>query len=180
MAEERNLKDLRKRKFSIYDTLETIRKVMRTEFKIASDADTRLWLNDYWNQNNTRRGLRPMDNMEINVQTFHSLRYLGNRMMIIIEVKNKNGTWPRDVHGSRRPGRASFTTTSPSSSQSEYVKKFAHRKCISFLTKSIEEKEAALTCPVCRETAMAPIYTCRNQHLICTICQGKPPKKCIF
>ena len=39
-----------------------------------------------------------------------------------------------------------------------------------FLVRSIEQKEAELTCPVCLETAFAPIFTCQQQHLICSIC----------
>ena len=40
-------------------------------------------------------------------------------------------------------------------------------KLITFLVKSIEEKEAALECPVCLETAKAPIFMCQQQHLVC-------------
>ena len=45
-----------------------------------------------------------------------------------------------------------------------------NNKMITFLTKSIEEKEAALECPVCLQTAKAPIFTCQQQHLICNRC----------
>jgi len=43
-------------------------------------------------------------------------------------------------------------------------------KLINLLTKSIEEKEAALECPVCLDTAKAPIFTCQQQHLVCNSC----------
>ena len=44
---------------------------------------------------------------------------------------------------------------------------------ISFLVKSIEEKEAELTCPVCLDTAVAPIFMCLQMHLICSNCQPR-------
>lgn len=40
-----------------------------------------------------------------------------------------------------------------------------------FLVRSIKQKEAELTCPVCLETAAAPIFMCQQQHLICSSCQ---------
>ena len=49
----------------------------------------------------------------------------------------------------------------------------ANSNLISFLTKSIEEKEAALACPVCLETAEAPIFMCLQQHLVCSSCQPR-------
>ena len=37
----------------------------------------------------------------------------------------------------------------------------------------IQKKEADLECPVCLETAQVPIYTCSNQHLICSECRSQ-------
>jgi len=48
-----------------------------------------------------------------------------------------------------------------------------NNKIVAFLTKSIEEKEAALECPVCLETARAPIFMCQQQHLICFKCRPR-------
>ena len=42
-----------------------------------------------------------------------------------------------------------------------------------FLSKSIKAKEADLECPVCFETAEAPIYMCQEMHLICSNCRPK-------
>ena len=42
-----------------------------------------------------------------------------------------------------------------------------------FLSKAIKEKEADLKCPVCLETAEAPIFTCQEMHLICANCRPK-------
>ena len=49
----------------------------------------------------------------------------------------------------------------------------ANTNLIAFLTKSIEEKEEALACPVCLETADAPIFMCLQQHLVCSSCQPR-------
>ena len=52
-------------------------------------------------------------------------------------------------------------------------KKQEKASLIEFMAKSIKEKEEALTCPVCLETASAPIYMCLQQHLICSSCRPK-------
>ena len=56
----------------------------------------------------------------------------------------------------------------------------ANQKLISFLTKSIEEKEEAikvkqsdLECPVCLETAEGEIFCCIQQHLVCSQCRPR-------
>ena len=45
-----------------------------------------------------------------------------------------------------------------------------NNKYLEFLLKSIKEKEAALECPVCLETAEGEIYSCPEQHLLCSSC----------
>ena len=48
------------------------------------------------------------------------------------------------------------------------------KKRYSLLVKIIEKKTEDLTCPVCLETAAAPIYlTCQQMHFICSDCQPK-------
>merc|ERR550519_551198 len=54
------------------------------------------------------------------------------------------------------------------------------QRLISFLTKSIEEKEEAirekesdLECPVCLETAGGEIFSCVEQHLVCSQCRPR-------
>ena len=43
-------------------------------------------------------------------------------------------------------------------------------KYTEFLLRSIKEKEADLECPVCLETAEGEIYSCLEQHLLCSSC----------
>ena len=87
LAENSNLEETKKKKFSKSDTLETIQNTMRTEFNIASDADTRLW-NKY--SSNTYEQLSRLDNTVQDAGLFSG-------QMIIIEVKNEDGTWPRQT-----------------------------------------------------------------------------------
>ena len=50
----------------------------------------------------------------------------------------------------------------------------AKRKQISYLVKAIEKKTEDLTCPVCLETAAAPIYSiCQQMHFVCSDCQPR-------
>ena len=50
----------------------------------------------------------------------------------------------------------------------------AKRKQISYLVKAIEKKTEDLTCPVCLETAAAPIYSiCQQMHFVCSECQPR-------
>lgn len=46
-------------------------------------------------------------------------------------------------------------------------------RLVEFVMRSISEKEADLECPVCLETAEAPIFMCQEMHLICSVCQPK-------
>jgi len=46
-----------------------------------------------------------------------------------------------------------------------------NEQLIRFIDRQIIEKEAELECPVCLETAAAPIFMCSEQHLICSLCR---------
>ena len=62
-------------------------------------------------------------------------------------------------------------TTIPSTPPEEVA---ANRKEYSKLVKKIEKKKEDLTCPVCLETASAPIYlTCQQMHFICSECEPR-------
>ena len=50
----------------------------------------------------------------------------------------------------------------------------ANRKQISFLVKIIDKKTEDLTCPVCLDTAAAPIYLiCQQMHFVCSDCEPR-------
>ena len=42
-----------------------------------------------------------------------------------------------------------------------------------FFQKSIQEKESELECPVCLETAGGEIFSCVEQHLVCSQCRPR-------
>ena len=58
----------------------------------------------------------------------------------------------------------SKTETGPSGASGAQNESTA--RMVDFLTKSIQEKESDLECPVCFETAEVPIYMCPEMHLI--------------
>ena len=47
---------------------------------------------------------------------------------------------------------------------------------VDFIMQSIESKEKDLECPVCLETAVAPIFSCPESHVICSTCRPKVSK----
>ena len=63
------------------------------------------------------------------------------------------------------------STTIPSAPPEEVAD---NMKEYSKLVKKIEKKKEDLTCPVCLETASAPIYlTCQQMHFICSECEPR-------
>jgi len=48
-----------------------------------------------------------------------------------------------------------------------------NEEMVDFLKTIIEQKEQALECPICFETAKIPIYMCSESHLICFTCKLK-------
>ena len=286
LVEDSNHEEIKKKTFRGSDTLETIRKTMMTEFNIAANAETRLWIS----VNNS--SFIPFPFLaSCWGKELRSIKWRSNVREMIIEVMNEEGTWPRDV-GYHRRSSSSYEKTMISqediieiqdklkgkkneqlhiekklgivNQRQEYLKKkekklkekqkkleeeqkkleeeqkkleeeqkklqkeqkeidveqkqleseknvqsdkrkrttdeiksledslnkfveatrdlvtkldlgpeIANSNLIGFLTKSIEEKEAALACPVCLETAEAPIFMCLQQHLVCSSCQPR-------
>ena len=41
------------------------------------------------------------------------------------------------------------------------------------INKKIEDKESDLECPVCMEVSTSPIFSCDEQHIICSDCRPK-------
>ena len=87
LAENSRLEETRKKKFSKSDTLETIQSTMRAEFNIPAESEVRLW-NKY--SSNTFEQLAKLD---------HTVQDAGlfSGQLIIIEVKNEDGSWPRQA-----------------------------------------------------------------------------------
>ena len=44
---------------------------------------------------------------------------------------------------------------------------------MNFLITSMEEKKSELECPVCLETAGGEIFSCVEQHLVCSQCRPR-------
>ena len=44
---------------------------------------------------------------------------------------------------------------------------------VNFLLNSMEEKQSELECPVCLETAGGEIFSCVEQHLVCSQCRPR-------
>ena len=84
LAENSNLQDVRRRKFSQCDTLEHILAVMRRDFSVSAKAEARLWV---------RTVTGGHDFVTSYTSTVQSCR-LYSGQLIIIEVKNFHG-WPR-------------------------------------------------------------------------------------
>merc|ERR1711893_154776 len=47
------------------------------------------------------------------------------------------------------------------------------KKYDDFLQRSLQEKESELECPVCLETAGGEIFSCVEQHLVCSQCRPR-------
>ena len=226
LAEDCNLEVTKKRRFSEYDTLQQVQITLKEEFNIAPNVDTRIW--KFGRFSGEYEQLTSLDIM------LKDLR-LPTRELITIEVKNKDGSWPRS--SMHYEGTTVITATTNTNKpvvessrgdigeiqdklkikkdeqleneknikyielkQKELEKEkksvlakmkeandeiktlevtrdlfikldlepsAGNNKMIAFLTKSIEEKETALECPVCLETAKAPIFMCKQQHLVC-------------
>lgn len=103
LAENSNLEETRKKKFSKSDTLEHIRDVMISEFNIPSGAETRLW-NKY--TSNTYEQLTRLD---------HTVQDTGlfSGQLIIIEIQNEDGTWPRQARSTGSLGTNGSTSPIP-------------------------------------------------------------------
>merc|ERR1719410_1448800 len=80
LAENSNLEETKKKKFSKSDTLEHIQTVMRNEFNISAEAEVRLW-NKY--SSNTFEQLSKLE---------HTVQDAGlfSGQLIIIEVRNED------------------------------------------------------------------------------------------
>ena len=243
LAEKSNLEETKKKKFSRGDTVETVITIMKNEYNIAAAAETKV----YVKQNFANRQFEELTRLKKVASIFGQ--------MLIIEVKNEDGTWPKDVGYHRRSPEsyanvAAYIGSLNSSKYSKYTiceegmkqisiqvetKKIqqirimkdltslkqkkeemerqmerereelmcqkenllveiarlqktsneyedlasklnlgaGNKKLVTFLSKTIEEKESSLMCPVCLLTADPPIFSCQKMHLVCSSCRPK-------
>ena len=286
ILESSNLNYVGKKSFNPLDTLTKVVNVMKTEFCISPDAETRIWASSIPDLN----ALRPFSNQDNSLEQEDIL----HGHYLIIEVKNYDGTWPKDVGYHKRSQNISHGPENQEYSSTERFKIFrgeieelqvkvtnkkrelemlnqeletyhennkrgkkrlrdqelelneigklqeslSERKkiiekdmqevttadkslshkindreekrqkfieeiialeddlqeyakttknilekiepepnkeasFIEFMAKSIKEKKEALRCPVCLETASAPIFMCQQMHLICPRCRPR-------
>jgi len=103
LAENSNLEEQKKKKFSKSDTLEEIQTVMKELFGIPALEETRLW-NKY--TSNTYEQLARLDNTVQDAGLFSG-------QLIIIERKNEDGSWPRQARSTNGMGATSLGSSSP-------------------------------------------------------------------
>merc|ERR1719151_593458 len=103
LAENSNLEEQKKKKFSKSNTLEEIQTVMKEMFGIPALEETRLW-NKY--TSNTYEQLARLDNTVQDAGLFSG-------QLIIIERKNEDGSWPRQARSTNSMGAASLGSSSP-------------------------------------------------------------------
>uniref|UniRef100_A0A4W6F6B4 Ubiquitin carboxyl-terminal hydrolase n=1 Tax=Lates calcarifer TaxID=8187 RepID=A0A4W6F6B4_LATCA len=94
LCENDNMDNVVTRHFSKADTIDTIEKEMRTLFNIPSEKETRLW-NKY--MSNTYEQLNKPDSTVQDAGLFQG-------QVLVIERKNEDGTWPRQICSSNRLG----------------------------------------------------------------------------
>uniref|UniRef100_A0A672HR67 Ubiquitin carboxyl-terminal hydrolase n=1 Tax=Salarias fasciatus TaxID=181472 RepID=A0A672HR67_SALFA len=87
LCENDNMDNVVTRHFSKADTIDTIEKEMRTLFNIPSEKETRLW-NKY--MSNTYEQLNKPDSTVQDAGLFQG-------QVLVIELKNEDGTWPRQA-----------------------------------------------------------------------------------
>uniref|UniRef100_A0A8C4HJC2 Ubiquitin carboxyl-terminal hydrolase 4 n=1 Tax=Dicentrarchus labrax TaxID=13489 RepID=A0A8C4HJC2_DICLA len=92
LCENDNMDNVVTRHFSKADTIDTIEKEMRTLFNIPSEKETRLW-NKY--MSNTYEQLNKPDSTVQDAGLFQG-------QVLVIERKNEDGTWPRQLQLSFR------------------------------------------------------------------------------
>lgn len=232
LSEVSNKDDLKKKLFRKSDTLDRIVNELKAEFRVSQDEHIRIWV-----RSSLDWSLISSYDFTIFEKTLEELVIL-NGQHIIIEVKNEDGTWPRDVGYHKRGDLQQYSPTERSKIQELFQeeenlhikasnkkdelvmllqrmtlieadikktiiptdnslshkishierkrqklsqlreidpesKKNEDEPFVDFLTKSIREKEETLTCPVCLETASAPLFTCHQMHLVCGGCRPR-------
>ena len=94
LVESSNGEDVRKKRFRFSDTLRFLDNMMKAEFNINQDAEARIWRKGHFDPNS----LTLLNDLD---KTLEDLWLLSGQQLII-EVKNDDGTWPKDVRYHKR------------------------------------------------------------------------------
>ena len=94
LVESSNGEDVRKKRFRFSDTLRFLDNMMKAEFNINQDAEARIWRKGHFDPNS----LTLLNDLD---KTLEELWLLSGQQLII-EVKNDDGTWPKDVRYHKR------------------------------------------------------------------------------
>ena len=86
VASQSDLENTTIKNFSISDTLEKLQNILKEEFNIPLDKDTRLW------SRYTCKAYEKLDRLDLTLEDAG----LSNGQLIIIEVRNEDGSWARD------------------------------------------------------------------------------------
>uniref|UniRef100_A0A4W3JYA0 Ubiquitin carboxyl-terminal hydrolase n=1 Tax=Callorhinchus milii TaxID=7868 RepID=A0A4W3JYA0_CALMI len=106
LCENNNMNNVVTRHFSKADTIDTIEKEMRKLFDISAEKETRLW-NRY--MTNTYEQLNKPDNTVQDAGLYQG-------QVLVIELKNDDGTWPRQASQTKSSTATSRNlSTSPKS-----------------------------------------------------------------
>uniref|UniRef100_A0A4W3JN07 Ubiquitin carboxyl-terminal hydrolase n=1 Tax=Callorhinchus milii TaxID=7868 RepID=A0A4W3JN07_CALMI len=97
LCENNNMNNVVTRHFSKADTIDTIEKEMRKLFDISAEKETRLW-NRY--MTNTYEQLNKPDNTVQDAGLYQG-------QVLVIELKNDDGTWPRQASQTKSSGYSS-------------------------------------------------------------------------
>ena len=130
-AEKSNLEETKKKKISRGDTVETVITNMKKEYNIAPAAETKLFVKQPFANRNFEE--LKLDTIVANI--------LGR--MLVMEVKNEDGTWPNDVGYHRRSPEsyASAAAYIGSLKTSKYSKYSSCEKAIKDISIQVETKK---------------------------------------
>ena len=131
LAEMSNLEETKKKKISRGDTVETVIAIMKEEYNIAPAAETKLFVRQPFAKRN-------FEELELDRKVANILG-----RMLVIEVKNEDGTWPNDVgyHERSPESYASAAAYIGSLNSSQYSKHSSCEKAIKDISIQVETKK---------------------------------------
>ena len=105
ILESSNLNDVRKKSFHLFNNLHYIMEVLKAEFCLSPGAVTRIWKSKIPDLN----ALRLIFNQDNSLEQEEIL----HGHYLIIEVKNQDETWPKDVSYHKRSQYVSHLSHGP-------------------------------------------------------------------